>query len=107
MPIENLSRHYNIRGGIFHVNFHLCLVHMVTSEGFFLRTNTHHDTCSLGKGAITMYSTRGGGLFLYFWVQTYRSDFQNTPPIHIFNIFENHTHSYIFPLKILTQSYIS
>ena len=27
------------------------------------------------------------------------------PPIHIFNIFENHTHSYIYPLKI--QSYIS
>jgi hypothetical protein len=34
--------------------------------------------------------------------------FSKHPPPFIYSIFfENHTHSYIFPLKILTQLYIS
>jgi hypothetical protein len=45
-------------------------------------------------GEDTSWPISPGRLFLFFWVQTYRWDFQKTP-IHIFNIFENHTHWYI------------
>jgi hypothetical protein len=30
--------------------------------------------------------------------------FSKHPPIHIFNIFENHTHSYIFPSEFLKST---
>jgi hypothetical protein len=48
-----------------------------------------------------------GGASSYTFGYRRTAEIFKTPPIHIFNIFENHTYSYIFPLKILTQSYIS
>jgi hypothetical protein len=50
-------------------------------------------------------NTRGASSYTLGYSRT--AEIFKTPPIHIFNIFENHTHSYILPLKILTQSYIS
>jgi hypothetical protein len=51
------------------------------------------------------HDCKPGGLILYFWVHTYGWDFQITP-IHVFNIFENQTHSYI-SVENPDDSYIS
>ena len=41
----------------------------------------------------------GVGVSSYIFGYKRTAEIFKTPPIHIFNIFENHTHSYIFPLK--------